>query len=589
MESLHKIDFEYCKKNPYDLIVVDECQANLSAHTCKETNGSKFNKNADTFYSMLRFSQRVLFCDAFINAKTLEFLTEFQLPTQLLAYKCPMKQREARLIEGDDFNSLLPYIAEDLTAGKRLYVCMSSADRGKTWADRLSKEFPDKKIRLYIRGEGKEISDVRTEWSALDVVITTTTITVGINFDIPHFHKCYMSFSSSSKNNVVDLFQCHYRVRHLIDNEIVVHIKDLPNNIEHTEREVCESLEWFEKHQIELFEFFKEAPLYLKKLLCCNQLERNLSVAKLTNLVYAFLYECNYRLTTESFTHEAIEMDEKEESTLPCFDKIKTLSECEYVTLNMERGRGAMLSQDQKDQLRKHEFVRFFSSGIDKDWVNTSYDEEFWKLFNSFKEAKLNRIKAEKRVQQGADHIEDLLLKEYHINYYGVMSSKRNSRVSKMIEFTNALGLQHSQDVGATVSKERLDAWCDIIRGDVSEIRKIFGLQDRRQSKGEMSNSNCVTLLNSILKEYGYTQITQKQRLITTDGKRHKDPNSPYEIQDYKTHLKIRGSLPRNRETRLRFNSRSFTRDKSTIVISPFEYKSNLVDMYTTQTSINSQ
>ena len=89
-------------------------------------------------------------CVAFINAKTIEFLTHFQMPTLLLNYQRPMEKRKATIIESEskDYDALLPYIADDLKADKRLYVCITSAKRANEWTNALIKRFPEKKVKL---------------------------------------------------------------------------------------------------------------------------------------------------------------------------------------------------------------------------------------------------------------------------------------------------------------------------------------------------------------------------------------------------------------------------------------------------------
>lgn len=544
MESLHKLNFDYIKANPFDLIVVDECQANLSAHTSRETNGMNFNNNSDIFYAMLRYSPKVLFCDAFINAKTLEFLTNMQLSTTLLNYTTPMKAREALIVEGNDYDTLLPYILKDLSEGKRLYVCMSSANRALEWASIIEKELPDKRIKAYTRGEGKTIVDVKKEWSELDIVITTTTITVGINFDVPHFHKCYMSFSVKSNNCVVDLFQCHYRARHLIDNEVIIHIVDIdsPSNVPYNEKEITRDLNWFERHQKILFEHFQDAPLHLKKLLCYNQLEKNISVAKLTNMVYAFLYECNYSVTTESAPCKESDDNERKEDkpeSLPNFHEIELLNAIQYVELNHARGMGSPLEDNQKNQLKKYEFVKFFSCGMGQDWVDNSFDNDFWKIFNNYREVKLNNIKAEKKIRRKIETTTTLFIKDYDRNSYGVMSSKLNTRVVLMTNILSILGLECSQQTGIEISKDRIDLCIQNIRDHETEIRNVFGLKDRRKSKEELTDRSCISLLNSVFKDFGYTQIKQKKSLITAEGgKRKKNPDASYIVTDFESRLK---------------------------------------------------
>jgi len=548
MESLHKLSFDYCMAHPFDLVVVDECQANLTSHTCKETNGRHFNVNAEAFNGMLRSSPRILFCDAFINGKTIEFLTHFQLPTLLLNYKRRMDKRKATILESvdaNDYDALFPLIAADLQADKRVYVCATSAKRASEWAITLERKFPDKQIRLYAKGSGKEINDVRKEWD-VDCVITTTTITVGINYDVPgHFHKCYMSFSSRARNNVVDLFQCHYRVRHLIDNEVVIHLMDEPERgCPCSETGILKDLQWFERHKQELFQLFESAPLYLKKLLCYNQLESNLSVSRMSHLVHAFLVECDYDVETKKTRQEDIACVDMIPQEIPPFYDIPLVDQNEYRDLRSRMNRGAALSDMEKSIVQKYKFVEFFTEGMPGDWIDNHYDEEFWYIFNEYRQAKLNNLKTEKRVKRGARHFEALFRREHDKNSLAVMSSRGSGRVHKLIEILRDLGLDHSQKIGDQIPKTRIDQWCRTVRADEANIRSIFNLQDRRKGKEELTDKQAVTLLNSILKDHGYTQLKQVSCVKKVDGKNQRDPDAPYVIEDFKAHLKSNGLSP---------------------------------------------
>ena len=547
MESLYKLSYEFCMKNPFDLVVVDECQANLASHTCKETNGKNFDTNSETFYGMLRSSHKILFCDAFINAKTLDFLTYFQLPTLFLNYKRPMDMRKATILESakkDDYDALLPYIIDDLQEDKKVYVCITSAKRANEWALTLERKFPDKRFRLYSKGAGKEIDDVRREWD-VDCVITTTTITVGINYDIPnHFNKCYMSFSSKAKNNVVDLFQCHYRVRHLIDNQVMVHIVDMPEQNNPCDKvDILNNLNWFELHKKELFDLFELAPLYLKKLLCYNQLEHNLSVSRLTNLVYAFLVECNYDIEVKKTTASNVPIVKVSQEITP-FNLIPLIEKDEFNELILKRGRGVVLDDDDKDKITKYEFVKFFSDGHTDEWVDNNYDDEFWKIFNEYRQTKLNNIRAEKKVKNDLSGLSNLCSKEHQVNQLAVMSSHRSSKVYSMIGILKDLGLDYSQKVGETISKERINEWCHKVRKDEMNIRNVFNIRDQRKVKKDMTDGNCISLLNSIFKDYGYTQLKQVRQTVTINGKQVRDIDAPYVIEDFKSHLKSNNLSP---------------------------------------------
>ena len=549
MESLHKLHYEHCLNNPFDLIVVDECQANLASHTCTETNGKNFMNNSNSFYSMLRYSDKILFCDAFINAKTIDYLTYFGLPTTLLNYQRPMKKRQATIIQGGkkEYDALLPYIKDDLQANKKLYVCMSSANRCIEWSAELTKLFPHKKIRSYCKGEGKEIKDVRAEWEEYDCILTTTTITVGINFDILHFDRCYMAFSSRAKTNVVDLFQCHYRVRHLKDNEVFVHIMDSGTEgeiIQYREEDILKNLDWFEKHKKECYDQFVLAPEYLKRLLCYNQIECNLSVARLTDVVFAFLKACNYDVEFEKKTTEPEEKTATEVH-IPQFHDIPLLSKEDYLVLNVKKSNGFSISIDDNDAISKYDFVNFFSNGQHESWVDNSYDNDFWIVFNSYMKTKMRNIKTEKQIKEQTIDFKTIFNKEYDSNQYAVMTSKQTPKVLRMINILKDLGLDYSQKVGEVVSKDKLDSWCNTVRHQENEMRDVFGIKDKKKKKkGEMTNKDCISLLNSIFKDFGYTQINLKKNRKTVDGKQIICPDSPYIVQDCKEHLTKKGLHP---------------------------------------------
>ena len=64
-----------------------------------------------------------------------------------------------------------------------------------------------------------KLKDVNNEWTKEDVsfIISNNVITVGINFDVKnHFDQCYLFIGNF--NEMRDLVQFSYRVRHLTDN-----------------------------------------------------------------------------------------------------------------------------------------------------------------------------------------------------------------------------------------------------------------------------------------------------------------------------------------------------------------------------------
>ena len=546
MESLHKINEELLTSDPFQLVIIDECQANLTSHTCKKTNAANFDNNRQMLTKLLRTSKKLYFSDAFINNKTLSFLSLMEIPTLVLNYKRKMKKRKATIISSDDtrdYDVLLSYISDDLRNNKRPYVCMTSATRLEKWALALRNEHPTKNIISYCKGEGKCIMDVREEWGKADCVLTTTTITVGINFDTKnYFHNCYMAFSSKANNNVVDLFQTHYRVRWLIDNEIFINLMDCGgqgdwrNKIcgDVSEPEITRNLEWFEKNMIEYYDIFERAPLYLKKLLCYNQLENNLSTKRMTECVYAFLVACNYDIHQSGVSkNKSKNIETPELDKLSLFADISFISKDQYYKLNLKQSSGSqMLLQEEKEQILKYDFCKFLSNDDVENWVNNDYDNDVWMLFNSVMKKKIHNIQTEKKLKDNIVNVENLLHAQFVKNQFAVMNSSHTIEASEMVDICKELGIDFSQEIGKHVPVDKLNSWVEICKKQQSKLRKIFNIPDKRKDKKkEMTKNNCITLLNAIFTKWGFTHIVQDRKFYRDNGKITVDPNSLYKIE----------------------------------------------------------
>jgi len=537
MESLHYLNYD---GKPFDLLVVDECQANLGSHTCVATNGNRIETNFTIFERLLRTSKKMIFADAFFGSKTTQFLTDCQIPTVLYRYLRRMERREAIVIEGDDLDCLLPEIKSSLDRGERNYIFVSSAKRAMTWYIELMKKYPEKQFACYTKGEGKMINDVRKEWGCLDAVITTATITVGINFDVPdYFHNVFMDVSSRAQNLVSDVFQSHYRVRHLINKRLYVHIYDSPiERLATNEQAIVEELEWKESTLISLSPLFSKAPLSIKRLFAYNTLENNLSNCKLTDIMYLFLRFCNYDVKKKNLEENLpIEDLEKIDSSIEFlpFKDISLLSKIDYSELKRKMARGIKLSDYEKMQIEKYHLVDAISSGLFQTWENSQADEIFWKCWIEYKKAKIYNIKTEKQLRTGLLSMEDLVRKETTHCSTAILSSGRNLEISHTIKILDDLGISISQQPNQVIGYDKISKWCDTIRQKHVELRKVFKLRDQRKDKSAtLNDKECVDLLNSILKKHGFTKITKKRsKTRDKNGKTIDRPNSDYIIEDY--------------------------------------------------------
>ncbi len=192
MESIHKL-FNTCKEDmpKFDLVILDEVEANLTQHCQKDTAKENINLNIVMFESIIRSSDKIILGDAFITIKTVNYFKNLNIPLHMLNYGCKLESRKATRINKNP-NHIIPKLDESLAKGKRSYCIVSSKNKAEQIRDEMVLRFPTKKILLYTT-ETPKVIDVRQEWVDADCIISTTTITVGINFDIPDiFHNIFI-------------------------------------------------------------------------------------------------------------------------------------------------------------------------------------------------------------------------------------------------------------------------------------------------------------------------------------------------------------------------------------------------------------
>ena len=280
---------------------------------------------------------------------------------------------------------------------------------------------------------------------------------------------------------------------------------------------------------------FIKASSSLKKLMSYDQLELNLSKYKLSKFVHAFLRECNYE--TSVLMAEDVDSEKKEDGPrvdIPTFADIKLIDRAKSVEIDMKRCCGGIISEKEKWELEKFKFVELFTDGKPSNWNEFNMDQDLWSMYYHTKRARLYNIRLEKQVNTNSKAMHSAYMTCFDKNSLAVMSSRTPYRVDKMREIMTDLGIDMTQKVGAQISKERLDNWCSKAILEYADIQKTFNIRDFGKRRDVTTAGDCITLLNSIFKEYGYTQIKQVRKELPRDanGKRSRDLNAPYVIED---------------------------------------------------------
>lgn len=239
----------------------------------------------------------------------------------------------------------------------------------------------------------------RTVWSEADIVIATSTITVGCYFDVKnHFDKVYVYAGASSKNFVRDIFQSTYRVRHLADNELVYFIDPKHNGfnqpcskqaIEASHKAKQQLVE--KQHQVEMgFIHEYTTPDWLSELITYNTFEFNLGIMKLDELFLRYLKECNY-VHRDSGESNLIFVPDFEDFIPPSFE-YKDIPE---------------ITSSQMKELRKKKISEFLTPEENAMWekfwfqqtvleLPTEVEQPLWELYCDNNKGKFRNISIEK-------------------------------------------------------------------------------------------------------------------------------------------------------------------------------------------------
>lgn len=251
VESLWKLDTDFAA---YDFVVVDESETVLNQFYSLNTHKDNIRANHMMFERAVRAAKFVLYADAFVSQRTLlnaTHMREISKIVYILNTFCPyerkatelyMNKEVTKMVDGIEhienkpvgvFPEFCRRIMSDLEAGKRLVVIWTSLRKAEAFADTFLKT-TDYKWRLYSSksnaAQNRELENVEESWSALNLIMMTTSITVGINYNPEDESKIYdkLYLYACAKSALPrDIAQCLMRCRRIRSNELMYTIDRL--------------------------------------------------------------------------------------------------------------------------------------------------------------------------------------------------------------------------------------------------------------------------------------------------------------------------------------------------------------------------
>jgi hypothetical protein len=514
-ESLNRLDLD-AYVGGRSLLLVDECEAFLTQLTCKETHGEKMGANVEAFEKLLRGSSKCFLLDAFISNRTVGMLESLKLDYHLFDYTAKTLIRTAISLPYSGGNGwascklIVESLMMDLKQGKRIFFFCSSANKLKDIASAVGLEFgSSKKILSYYsdsKDNARELVDINSMWVGVDLVLCTSVITVGCNFDVKDvFHKVYMYINASSSNVIRDCFQAHFRVRHLIDNELVYTVDPRHCGLAvETKRNSMYVAKMIEDHHVSHTEeeWATNMPEWLIDVHHFTLEEKTASIHSIAETFAMYLDRLGYvdgEIADESDT--VIEFDILRTPDLP-YHSIPSLTHPQFKTL-VDLKCVKTLSDMELASIDK--FV--FEQSVFR--LPLGVEEGIWFLYKNFGRAKFRNLAYEKSLIENEMTISDLC--NLGGTHYSHVSDGLAIRQHLLENIKEWLGITCSQEWGCRVNRDSVQKVLHLFEESKDDIVKIFKLRKSRGKKA-LDVAGCIDMVNQVFKGWGFSHVVKDER-----------------------------------------------------------------------------
>jgi len=499
IESLHRIS------GHFDLVICDEIETILKSITSK-TNSEHFAVTNTKWYDIITDPwTKVIGGDAFLTQRTIDYFHSLPGEVHLMTHKSTYPPKTMLRYENVlDFVEKFKQLVSD---GKKIYlVCHSKKQILKIFEPWLKEKNISHLIyhRDVSNPRKKTLQNAEEEWTKVQVVITSPTISIGIDqhsqyFDHRMLYTC--SMSATPRDTVQALWRVRQTTRNLDywfcdkrDN----HMKLKGRPTSHAElSEYLRTKHWGELPNI------IATNEHIRNLAIWNILEDNVSCVASYEWTKSLLESLNY--------HEEVVKNQRPKLTtvirhkqIP-FAEIPILGEEDAMHLSsrMQLGGDTEVTEMEQASLRKYRFLKGTGGcedKLDKLWVDCNH---------GYNLAPLTFCKWTEHpdtIPEDSAQL-DIFYRYHHIHY----------RFIREIEaMLPAVGERFSDDVRAIVSQYLKD--------------KSKYLKETAEIDTRGGDSDLVKSLNALLKRLSLLRIESKA-VRQPDGSRPRVPyvTSPYE------------------------------------------------------------
>jgi len=384
-------------------VAIDESETVSHQFYSDSTHRNHMIPNHVAFERCLSTATKVLFADAFLGQRSIQISEALRNVerTQILENTfCPYARKAIQLVSLKNgkpkpaLGEFCSRIMADLKTGRKVAVVWGSLNKAKAFAETFLK---DTKYawRLYSSESSPdhrdELSDVSTNWKSLNLLMYTSTITVGINYapeaDVDCFDSLYL-YAAAAGGLPRDVAQALLRCRRIKSETLIYTIDTNAHSSALYGRETIRAAIADKGCNLRFanpIANWKNAPKWAEDVYVENENENGAKCIAYTEILQGYLVKSGYSLST--LTIDVDDMELKCEKT--SFDEIELL-EAEDAERIQRKSRTGMATVEEKLALQKWRFVRQFKQGqtdafLGEQWAHfygKNQEHLFWNQIN---------------------------------------------------------------------------------------------------------------------------------------------------------------------------------------------------------------
>ena len=217
VESLHNLS-----RAKYDYVFIDEITS-VTMQFSSSTNGENVQKNYAVFAALIQLGKTVIGMDGNITQRA-QWILQVNGRKEVALHVNTYKNQTGKLIRvRTDFEAVTGNMEKDMRDGKKIVIVSASKTRAKLLFEKLKKLGKTALVTADTSDQSR-YRDAKN-WSELDCLIYSPTITVGVDFSKEHFDCKYIIAPDNGRGCVArDLVQMAARVRHVTNTEVTLFI-----------------------------------------------------------------------------------------------------------------------------------------------------------------------------------------------------------------------------------------------------------------------------------------------------------------------------------------------------------------------------